>query len=69
MGPYAAEIDRVFVLRFWREAAGDVPDAARWRARITDVNSQRQFHTEGLEGAFNAIRSFLCEGEANTGKP
>jgi hypothetical protein len=59
MGASQKKVDQVFVLRFWREEDPHVDGPSLWRARITEVNTGREFHAEGLETALTLIRSLL----------
>lgn len=55
--PDRADNDRVFILRFWveRESA---PDAVPfWRAKVSDVVSGEEKHTNGVERALDHIRA------------
>lgn len=58
---YPGEVDRVFVLRFWREAVSDKSSEVRWRSRIRFVNTGQQVHVDGIEAAFNLVRSLLID--------
>lgn len=50
----------MFVLRFWKEVGlHDLTDPTPWRGRINHVNSQRRLHVEGIERAFEVIRSIM----------
>jgi hypothetical protein len=66
---HVAEDDDVFILRFWRESSGDTPEPTRWRARITEVRTKRQIHAEGIEAAFNIVRSLLLKGKTSARRP
>jgi hypothetical protein len=59
----AGEIDRVFILRFWRETASEETNEIRWRARIRFVNTNRQIHADGVDAAFKIVRSMLIDDE------
>lgn len=62
-------IDYVFVLRFWRELPDDTTGSMDWRASISDVNTGRQFHALGVEGACDILRNVLMpDCEIDTGK-
>lgn len=62
-------IDYVFVLRFWREPPDDRADPMNWRARISEVNTGRQFHAIGVDGACNIVRGLLPPGgNTDTGR-
>jgi hypothetical protein len=64
---HAGEIDRVFILRFWREAASDETREAQWRARIRFVNTGQQIHADGVDTAISIIRSMLNDDERARG--
>lgn len=53
------EIDRVFILRFWRERGMEAKSPEPWRARIIDVNTGNNFHVSGIDEAFKFIRNQL----------
>jgi hypothetical protein len=53
------QTDHVFILRFWLEVASAWPDGARWRARISYINTGENFHADGLEAACGVVRSLL----------
>jgi hypothetical protein len=63
----AAEIDHVFILRFWRESASDRSREMHWRARIRCVNTSEQFYADGIDGACTMVRLLLLEVEMNAG--
>jgi hypothetical protein len=68
MAAHSHAIDYVFVLRFWRESAGDKLNTGRWRARISEVNTKRQFHAKGIDNAFGVVRALLSsDGENGPG--
>lgn len=51
--------DYVYVLRFWRELPGDRADPMGWRARISEINTGRHFHAQGIDAACQVVRSLL----------
>jgi len=53
------QTDHVFILRFWLERTSALPDEARWRARISYVNTGENFHADGIEAACGVVRSLL----------
>ncbi len=59
----AGDIDRVFILRFWRETVSDESNETRWRARIRFVNTNRKIHADGVDTAFKIVRSMLIDDE------
>ncbi|MGR9556476.1 hypothetical protein ACU8MG_25380 (plasmid) [Rhizobium leguminosarum] len=61
-----SNLDHVFILRFWHEANADADASPLWRARVTDVNTGRQFHTDGLESALSVVRSLMI-GRSKSG--
>jgi hypothetical protein len=60
----SAEVDKVFVVRFWREvAAAESPASQGWRARIHYVNDGRELHASSIEDAFSMMQSLLSADE------
>jgi hypothetical protein len=59
MAASSASVDQVFVLRFWRETHDCDPADAAWRVKISHVNSRRRLHAQGLDRAFEVVRSAL----------
>ena len=55
-------MDRVFIMGFWRETSSI--EADDWRVRIRNVDTRREYHVNGLDGAFALLRSLLAEHEA-----
>ncbi len=66
MSASAAEADRVFILRFWRECTSDRAASKRWRARICDAHSEWERHADGIDAASEIIRSRLFEENSTT---
>jgi hypothetical protein len=60
-------IDRIFILRFWREPAQEISDSDQWRARIKDVNSGRQFHRLGIDAVCSLLRTILSSRDKKQG--
>ena len=54
------EIDRVFILRFWRESSFENRALAPWRARIVEVNTGRRLHVDSVDDALNFVRNQLA---------
>jgi hypothetical protein len=52
-------VDQVFILRFWREEDGHMDATSLWRARVTDVNTGRELHADGIDMALTIVRSLL----------
>lgn len=52
-------MDRVFVLRCWREGMDNDVDTCNWRVQISEVNERRRYLTDGIENAFDFIRDRL----------
>lgn len=66
----ADDNDQVLVIRFWQEReAKDLQLLARWRARITYVNSGQLFYAAGIDDAFALVRSLLLAAQAPDGEP
>jgi hypothetical protein len=61
MGALQKRVDQVFVLRLWREEDPHVDGPSLWRARISEVNTGREFHAEGLETALTILRSLVMK--------
>lgn len=55
----SSAVDQVFVLRFWRETHDCDRADAGWRVKISHVNSRRRLHAQGLDRAFEVVRSAL----------
>jgi hypothetical protein len=59
MAASSASVDQVFVLRCWRETHDCDQADAGWRVKISHVNSRRRLHAQGLDRAFEVVRSAL----------
>jgi hypothetical protein len=59
MGASSASVDQVFVLRFWRETQDSDQADTGWRVKISHVNSRQRLHAQGLDRAFEVLRSAL----------
>jgi len=60
VGASSFEIDRVFILRFWRERSPENRMLAPWRARITEVNTGRRLHVGSVDDALDFVRNQLA---------
>jgi hypothetical protein len=63
----ATNHDQVFVLRFWQER-GDPQPPTGWRARISDVNSGKQYYTSRIDDAFDLVKSLLRAVDPDEGQ-
>jgi hypothetical protein len=51
-------LDQVFILRFWREAAG-TDEHARWRVMVRNINTRRRDVVDDVQRAFAIVASNL----------
>lgn len=49
--------DRVFILRFWLERESAPSAVPFWRAKVSDVVSGEEKHTNGVDEALEHIRT------------
>lgn len=66
---HAAEGDYVLILRIWPESGADSAHVRAWRSRINDLHTGRQFHADGMDAAFEIIRSILAEKSPSVQEP
>lgn len=60
----ATDNDQVLVIRFWQEReVKEQQSLARWRARITYVNSGQLFYASGIDDVFAVVRSLLASAQ------
>lgn len=58
-------LDQVFILRFWREAAGGSGDG-RWRVLVRNINTRRRDVVDDVQRAFAIVTANLnVAAEAN----
>ncbi len=57
----SADIDRVFVLRFWIERAAAPNAAAVWRAKVSDLSTGEEKHANDVDGALACVRTLMAE--------
>ncbi|MDA9500654.1 hypothetical protein [Bradyrhizobium sp. CCBAU 11357] len=50
--------DQVFILRFWREAAGGSGDG-RWRVLVRNINTRRRDVVDDVQRAFAIVTANL----------
>jgi hypothetical protein len=66
----ANDNDQVLVIRFWQEReVKELRSLARWRARITYVNSGQLFYASGIDDAFAVVKSLLLAAQRRDGEP
>jgi hypothetical protein len=56
MSAHRPSLDQVFILRFWREDAGD---QGRWRVLIRNINTRRRDVVDDVQRAFAIVAANL----------
>lgn len=51
-------LDQVFILRFWREAAG-ANERGRWRVLVRNINTRRRDVVDDVQRAFAIVAANL----------